>query len=112
MQYYYYRFRGHHPQGRARRSRVLFRYLDTTFLHVPFCQCNIVEACFDIYKIFSAAHKINDEMIDCIAPAAHAFELAVKWIWPPGAEPVQPQEIHVIYIVLYIATCTRMTKTQ
>ena len=34
-------------------------------------------------------------MIDCIAPAAHAFELAVKWIWPPGAEPVQPQEIHV-----------------
>ena len=62
---------------------------------MPFCQCNIVEACFVFDKRFSAAHKINDEMIDCIAPAAHAFELAVKWIWPPGAEPVQPQEIHV-----------------
>ena len=71
---------------------------------MPFCQCNIVEACFDIYKIFSAAHKINDEMIDCIAPAARAFELAVKWIWPPGAEPVKPQEIHVL--VRYAASVT------
>ena len=70
---------------------------------MPFCQCNIVEACFDIYKISSAAHKINDEMIDCIAPAAHAFELAVKWIWPPGAEPVQPQEIHVLSVIFSVA---------
>ena len=34
-------------------------------------------------------------MTDCIGPAAHAFALAPIWIWPPGAEPVQPQEIHV-----------------
>ena len=37
-------------------------------------------------------------MTDCIGPAAHAFALAPIWIWPPGAEPVQPQEIHVLFV--------------
>ena len=40
-------------------------------------------------------------MTGCIGPAAHAFALAIIWIWPPGAEHAKPQDIHV-HVVGYL----------